>query len=62
MPSQNQSGLSLMNPKRAGSEPIGSNVADTKLTTKTAGRPTVGRAKAASREESAEASMVADSA
>ena len=44
MAGQNRSGLSLMRPNTAGSEPMGSRVADTNATTKTVLKPTSGRA------------------
>src|SRR5688572_27625439 len=47
---QKSSGFSLMRPNTAGSEPIGSKVAETSATTKTVLRPTLGKASIASRE------------
>src|SRR5262245_60464293 len=44
MAGQNSSALSLMSPKTAGSEPIGSSVAETSATTNTVLRPNSGSA------------------
>ncbi|CPM27496.1 Uncharacterised protein [Bordetella pertussis] len=45
---QNISGASLTNPYTAASDPSGNRVADSRLTRKTALRPTLGRARRAS--------------